>query len=139
MDGRCRREVTELHGFFEGWFNGTLAATEESFNRFSSVMAPGFEIIFPNSRAMGRDELLAHVRGAHGLYAPGGKRIRVENCICRAIAPTMRLVTYEEWIDGPEGSNGRLSSAVMRLKEGTPNGVEWLHVHEARLDQPRSR
>jgi len=139
MDEQCRREVAELHRFFEGWFNGTLAPTDESFSRFSGVMAPGFEIIFPNSRAMRRDELLTHVRGAHGLYAPDGRRIRIENCLCRPIASGLRLVTYEEWTDGAGGSDGRLASAVMRLKDGTPNGVEWLHVHEARLDAPRRR
>jgi len=139
MDEQCRKEVLELHRFFEGWFNGTLAPSEENFSRFSGVMAPGFEIIFPNSRSMRRDELIEHVRRAHGIYAPEGRRIRlrIENCTCRPVAGDLRLLTYEEWQEGGGETRGRLSSAVLRRREGAPNDVEWLHVHEAWLPEPR--
>ena len=43
------------------------------------------------------------------------------------------VAAYEEWQtkDGPP--KGRSSTAVMRPRAGTPNGLEWLHVEETWL------
>lgn len=138
MDEGCRAEIEELHRFFQDWFNGVLAPTEDHFVRFSSVMADGFQIIFPNGRIMGREELVRHVREAHGMYSSRGApvRIRVSHCHVRPLAKDLLLVTYEERQEGPDASRGRLSTAVLRRRDGMPNGVEWLHVHEAWLPVP---
>jgi hypothetical protein len=31
-------------------------------------------------------------------------------------------------------SRGRLSTALFRERDDTPNGVEWLHVHEVWIE-----
>jgi hypothetical protein len=43
------------------------------------------------------------------------------------------LTTYQEWQETAEGRTVRLSTALFREKVGTPNGLEWLHVHETWL------
>lgn len=45
------------------------------------------------------------------------------------------LVTYEESQSRDGDKRVLFSSALFRDKEGTPNGLEWLHVHETWLSQ----
>jgi hypothetical protein len=50
----------------------------------------------------------------------------------------MLLATYEEWqvIEGE--TRGRLSTALFRNREGTPNGIEWVHLHETWMSDSKS-
>lgn len=136
MDERCRREVGELHEFFQGWFNGVLEDSGEAFGRMADVMGEGFELIGPDGRRRGREVLLGDVRGAHGMARGESPpmRIRIEELRGRPLADDLYLVTYEEWQARRGQERGRLSTAVFRRREGTPNGVEWLHVHEVWLE-----
>lgn len=133
MDDRCRKEVEELHRFFQDWFNGQLEPTDHNFQRFSGVMAEGFEILSPDGGRMTRSEILARVREGHGSSNDKSFRIWIENYESRAIARDLLLVTYEEWQETGGEKRGRTSSAVFRSKSTTPNGVAWLHVHETWL------
>jgi hypothetical protein len=132
MDDRCRAEVEQLHVFFEAWMSGTLEADPETFRRLSDVLAPEFEMISPYGDRTTRDELVAGLMPAHGIHAGRTRpfRIRIANYRGRSLSKEMHLVTYEEWqvIDGE--TRGRLSTALLRNREGTPNGVEWVHLHE---------
>lgn len=135
MEQRCENEVVELHRFFQDWFNGVLPPTEEAFERFSSVMADEFVIISPNGELTERDELVERLRAAHGIWRrlsrPG--RIWIENLRVRHRVGDQILVLYEEWQEMDGESRGRLSTALFRLRETAPNGVQWLHVHEVWL------
>ena len=135
MEQRCNDEVVQLHQFFEDWFNGILPPTDVAFDRFSSVMAEGFVIISPNGELTERDELLERLRAAHGIWRelsrPG--RIWIENLQVRHQVGDQTLVLYEEWQEIEGESRGRLSTALFRRREATPNGVEWVHVHEVWL------
>ncbi|NHZ73788.1 MAG: hypothetical protein GWP16_04900 [Nitrospirae bacterium] len=137
MEQRCEDEVVQLHGFFQDWFNGTLPPTEDEFRRFSSVMAEGFVIISPSGELTERDELLERLRDAHGIWRemnrPG--RIWIESLQVRHQVGDQVLVLYEEWQEIEGEPRGRLSTALFRRREGTPNGVEWMHVHEVWLPE----
>jgi hypothetical protein len=137
MERRCSDEVVQLHQFFQDWFNATLPPTTEEFERFSSVMAEKFVIISPNGELTERDELLERLQDAHGIWhemsRPG--RIWIENLQVRHQVGDQILVLYEEWQEIEGESRGRLSTALFRRCEGTPNGIEWLHVHEVWLPE----
>ena len=132
MESRCSREVQELHQFFQDWFTAALPDEDSSFARFSNVVADGFAIITPEGRTLERDLLLTGLRGAHGSWADGG-RIWIENLNVRRTVGDLALVTYEEWQESEGQTRGRLSTALFRESAVTPNGVEWLHVHETWL------
>jgi hypothetical protein len=135
MEQRCSDEVVQLHQFFQDWFNGVLPPTDEAFDRFSSVMGERFIIISPSGELTEREELLERLRAAHGIWRemsrPG--RIWIENLQVRHQVGDQVLVLYEEWQEIEGESRGRLSTALFRRREGTPNAVEWIHVHEVWL------
>jgi len=136
MRERCEREVVELHQFFEDWFNGVLENGDDAFKRFGGVMAEGFLVVPPDAAATEREPLIEALRGAHGSWATGNGRpgrIWIEKLRVRHDAGAWAIVTYEEWQEVGGETKGRLSTAVFGRREGTPNGVEWLHLHEVWL------
>ncbi len=139
MDARCRQEVLELHRFFEDWFRADMAGGEEALKRFSEVLDPAFEIIFPDGRRMGRAAIVEQIRGAYG-SRPRKElpfHIRIDHLRARPLAEGVELVTYEEWMRIEGHWDGRLSSALFAPAAGTPNGVRWLHVQETALPENR--
>ncbi len=135
MGERCEAEVLGLHRFLEGWVTGVLPRTEDAFERFKGVMAEGFAIVSPGGVTSGRDELFAELERAHGTLAGGEKgfRIWIEDVRCRHVEGVLALVTYAEYQERSGETTGRRASALFRRKDGTPNGVEWLHLHETWL------
>ena len=132
---RCRREVIELHRFFEEWFNGDLEPTAEAFGRFSEVMAPRFELIQPSGERRDLDSLLNSLQAGHGKHRRDDSRMRIQirDVRCQPLSGGLARVTYEEWQEIGGESRGRISTALFRRTEASPNGVEWLSVHETWL------
>lgn len=130
---RCKKEVAELHQFFQDWFRGKLDKTDGAFSRFKSVMAEGFEIISPAGRAMTRDVILDAVQGGHGNDPEAN--IWIENHRHLLTYGDLSLVSYEEWQVTGGTKRGRLSTALLRVTEKTPNNLQWLHVHETWLPE----
>ena len=137
MAEQCEKEVTELHQFFEDWFNGKLDNNESEFNRFDEVMGADFEIINPAGQSSSRAGIVARLKGAHGFLSAADKpmRVWVENVRSRALSSGLHLVTYEEWQETEAVTRGRLTTAIFSPKTGTPNGVQWHHVHETWLPE----
>jgi len=133
MDSRCREEVFELHRFFEDWFGGVLANWEDNFLRFSGVVAEDFEIISPAGKLSAREEILEGLESAHGTQSGEGMRIWIEDYRSRALSDDIQLVTFEEWQRVGGNTRVRLSTAILRRAPSTPNGVEWVRVHEVWL------
>ena len=131
MEDECRREVAELHRFFQDWFRGELEDTDAVFGRFDSVMAPEFHIVSPPGEITGRDAIVDRLRRAHGVGA--GMTIWVENHRHHLTAGDLAMVMYEEWQTEADQTRGRLSTAVLRRRSDAPNCVEWVHVHETWL------
>jgi len=137
----CRKEIVELHRFFEDWFVGRLDDDDGAYARFEAVMGEGFEIVSPDGRRTERAALVDRLRRAHGFQrgAEAIFEIRVKEVRPRSIGPGLYLVSYEEWHKSGAGDRGRISTALLREREGTPNGLEWLHVHETWLPTDASR
>ncbi len=133
MDDACKKEVIELHRFFQDWNQGKLAKTEDQFRRFSGAVASDFEIVSPGGGSMSKTEILGRVREGHGSSQGTDFRIWIENFSSRPIGDGLLLVTYEEWQSQDGKDIGRVSTAVFRREPGAPNGVVWLHVHETWL------
>ncbi len=129
----CRTEIEQLHRFFEQWFTGRLPREDAELKRFSAVIADSFEMITPDGAAVSRADLMKRIPEAHGKYADEAFRIEIKNVAVRPLADELFLATYEEWQEHKEQRRGRRSSAVFRRKTETPNGVEWLHLHEVWL------
>lgn len=132
MEAQCEAEVRQLHQFFQDWFNAALPPTQEAFQRFESVMAERFMIISPDGVRTERAELIERLRQAHGIWRQGSQpgRIWIDNLQVRHVVGDQAMVVYEEWQEIEGESRGRLSTAVLRRRQATPHGVEWLHVHE---------
>ena len=45
MNDSCRKEVVELHAFFQAWFRGELERDADHWSRFEQVLDPEFEFI----------------------------------------------------------------------------------------------
>lgn len=135
MDQRCRREVIGLHQFFQNWFNGEIENSESVFERLRSSLAVQFRLVSPEGRETDRARLLEAVGAAHGGRRRGGEPIRIwiESYEGRAVSTDVHLATYQEWQAEGGRIRGRLSTALFRRRDGAPNGVEWVHVHETWL------
>ena len=128
MEANCRREVEELHRFFEDWLTG---ACDENLDRCDKVLAKDFEIVWPSGSRMKRHELLDALAERYGENAD--LQIRIDNFHARVVGEGLCLVTYEEHHRREEGDRGRLSTALFRGRDTAPHGVELVHVHETWL------
>ena len=133
MEKKCKAKVLELHQFFVEWLTGALPRTEESFARFSDGMAEGFVFINPSGVLSEKAAMVKDGEAAHGVHKERGFRVWIEDIQCRPLADDLCLATHKEWQEISGLINGRLSTALFRSREGAPNGVEWLHVHETWL------
>ena len=128
MEDRCKKEIIELHQFFQEWLTGALPATPEAFRRAGEVVGAGFVIIGPDGKLTERETLLARIEQGHG--GRPGLRMWIDQFRFWRQEGQIALATYQEWQETAEGRTVRLSTAIFREKAGTPNGLEWLHVHE---------
>lgn len=126
----CRREIEDLHGFFEGWFTGE----RDDFERVERALAPGFEMVTPEGARLGRAAILDSVRDSHGRNDPGEFEIEVRNAERLADLGEHALVRYEEHQRTPDGETSRISTALFREDESAPHGVAWVDLHETWLD-----
>ncbi|MCH9685531.1 MAG: hypothetical protein K0V04_29125 [Deltaproteobacteria bacterium] len=128
----CALEITSLHGFFEHWFHGGFADRDSALERFSQVLAPGFAIVSPSGVVTHREPLIERLSAGYGAWAgdsPKGS-IAVEAIDPRHVHGEVGLLTYIERHRRPSGDTARLSTVLMQRREGSPNGVWWLHLQE---------
>lgn len=133
MIEQCKAEICELHDFFQAWFTGALADTNENFARFAAVMAEGFAIISPGGVLTERPALLTGLRAAY--QRQPSIRIWTQNHQLRHQVGDLALLTYEEWQESEAGTTARLSTVLFQTQADTPNGVVWLHVQETWLQR----
>ena len=125
----CEQEIVGLHRFFQAWFLGGFSDRERAFMRFSDVMNPGFAIVSPRGTATALPELSKGLKGAFGTWQ-AGSTIEVVDVALRHVHADLALLTYIERQHVGDKDTARLSTVLMRQQEATPNGVQWLHVHE---------
>jgi len=144
----CEREIERLHAFFVRWFQGE--ADPDEFERVERALAPGFERVSPDGDVHGRDVILERIREIYDRHDEFDIEIRNVEQVRLGGDWNRTLVRYEEWQTSPEGSNGRLSSALFApVESGTGDGdsadrqdsgvdcelsVRWEYLHETWLE-----
>lgn len=132
LGARVKREVSELEAFLEGWISGSVDDSQATFSRFSNVLAPGFHIIPPAGfDPLDRSGLVEYTLRQHGTD-PDTTRW-VENVRIGHIGRGVAVVVYEEWQIRDGERKGSLISGVLCEASGTPNRVQWAHIHETTI------
>jgi hypothetical protein len=129
----AQREVETLHEFFVSWFLGECSNDQETFSRLETVLSDDFELTTREGRIVPRDELVKSLRRHHASAEGNTFRIWVKELRSRPLGDGLHVVTYQEWQERNEGTTKLQSSAVMRESADTPNGLEWMHLHESPL------
>lgn len=124
-------EVIELHKFFEAWYNGGIARSEENFSRLGRVLADDFQLITATGFTVNKALLITLMKGGYGTKQD--LNMRIEKISLRAQGENLCLLTYEEYGNTEDGLKKVLVSAVLRRAPEKRNGLEWLHVHEVNV------
>ncbi|RMH38488.1 MAG: DUF4440 domain-containing protein [Deltaproteobacteria bacterium] len=127
---RCRNEIEQLHQFFTDWFTGVVRDSDANFARVAGVLADDFVLVSPDGRVYDRASILSVIRRGHGRRAPDAFLISVDSFDVRCADGALCVATYRERqrIEGDDTC--RISTAVFRERPLTPNGVQWVHLHE---------
>ncbi|MFQ5558414.1 MAG: DUF4440 domain-containing protein [Acidimicrobiales bacterium] len=116
-------EIEELHSFFDAWSRGE----EADWDRFESVIAPGFTIVDPDGIESDRATITRGVRDARGR---GEMAIQtVDHRLVRESGDLLVARYVETQRRGDERTR-RVSTVVFGRDEAAPNGLVWVSVHE---------
>ncbi len=129
----CQREIDVLHRCFEDWFNGRTPETKEAFSPIEFALGDAFVIVMPQGGKVPRGPLLEGLYDAHA--GRPGIRIWIENVRLIAEDHVLVVAEYEEWQEEGGETTSRHSTVVFRRKDGAPNGLEWVRVHETWFDR----
>ncbi len=130
----CRREIVELHQFFEDWISGKLPKDKKTFTRFIDATAPGMMLVSTDGQVLDYDQLVDWIYNAHGSEPEFA--LWVEVIEPHGIFDSVALLTYQEWQERTGGRNVRRSTVLFEKNQDAPNGVRWLHVHETYIAKP---
>ena len=133
MHAHVEREIRELHAFFRAWYRGAIDDTDEAFARVETVLAPEFVLITSDGYTLPRERLLPLLRGEYGRRPE--IEMSVDQVELRLVSGELVLITYREHGVTANGKRSTLISAVLRKNAATPNGLEWVHIHEVRLPE----
>jgi len=129
-----KAEIEALHGFFVGWFGGSLPSDAGTFDaNFAARFDEEFILIPPAGITQRCEDFFPQVRSAHA--SNPSFRIAIRNVQVRREERGLVLATYEEWqrnaLASTPPDNGRVASVLFRRAEG----LRWLHVHETWLPE----
>jgi len=88
-----KREIEELHQFFQEWFRAELPETDAAFARMDALGAD-FRMVVPSGKLIEHSPLLAGLRAAYGKQPK--IRIWVENVNLHMAQNGFALATYDE-------------------------------------------
>ncbi len=136
MKSSCHSEVSELHIFFQKWFNAELHKSNLVFQRFTTVLHPKFVLISPDGRKRTKNEIIQEIWDAYGSRDPqkNPMKLWIENYVYQGEFNTIHIITYEEWQINNSIKKGRLSTAIFEKTSNIYNNICWLHVHETWLE-----
>ncbi|XP_057848709.2 sucrose-phosphatase 1 [Cryptomeria japonica] len=134
-DGAAKREVIEFNLFLEMWLNGHIENNDKSYQRVMGVIAKGATMVYPWGKESNLNEALDLIREKHGLMKGKAFMTWIDNIQEKKLAEGVYLVTWESWEKFNDGEHkGHYATAILVSKEKTPNGVEWLRVHETTMN-----
>lgn len=130
-NGSAKREVIEFNLFLEMWLCGHIPESDQNYQRVVEVIDNGATMIYPWGRQSSLKESLDLVRQKHGLMSGKNFMTWIDNIEEKKLAEGVYLVTWESWEKFNGGEHkGYYATAILLSKEKTPNGVQWLRVHE---------
>lgn len=135
-DGSAKREVIEFNVFLEMWLCGHIPDNGKNYQRVMEVIDNGATMVYPWGKESSLKESLDLVRQKHGLMSGKNFMTWIDNIEEKKLAEGVYLVTWESWEKFNGGEHkGYYATAILLSKEKTPNGVQWLRVHEtSRID-----
>ena len=128
---RCEQEIIDIEEFFEGWISGRLDSSDETFARFSGLLAPAFNIVGPTCILLTRIELLEYMRNQHGTDPQTSRW--VENPRVAHDVAGLVVVVFDEWQIRDGVLKASTISVVATTKRDDPDGIQWVHIHETPL------
>lgn len=134
-DGTAKREVIEFNLFLEMWLNGHIQNNDKTYQRVMGVIAKGATMVYPWGKESNLKEALDLIREKHGLMKEKAFMTWIDNIEEKKLAEGVYLVTWESWEKFNGGEHkGHYATAILVSKEKTPNGLEWLRVHETTMN-----
>lgn len=135
-EDRARTEIEDLHVFLEEWLTGRATRDDADYDiRFTDRFTDDFLMIPPGGAAVGRDDVLHGLRGAHG--ASPDLRIRIRNTALVDARDGLVVATYEEHQRGARRAiapdNARRSTVVFVEDADRPGRLLWRLLHETWL------
>jgi len=128
----CEQEVRRLHEFFVEWYTGRIG--RDAFYRVDDALGADFRMVTPDGTLHERSDVVEMVRSSYGRNDPDEFDIEIRNVERRSGFTDHATVRYEEWQTTPDGTSGRISTALLRDDEDTPGGICWLDLHETWLE-----
>jgi hypothetical protein len=129
-------EIVGLHGFFESWLRGHCPDTDAAFARLEAALAESFSIVTPDGERLGRTEVVARLRQAHGSKGRHGLfRIAILDPEVLYDNPPLVVLGYVEEQVSCETVTRRRATALLESAQGP--GLQWLAVHETWIGSDR--
>jgi len=127
-----KKEIIELHRFFEDWAKARIPENEDSLSRLKQALADDFIIITPGAQAISKHGLVEMITKGYGNFADHSQKYKIwiEDIHYRRFSGKLFLATYKEWQNVNQEVKGRLSTALFSSDSGTPGRLKWHHVHE---------
>ncbi|WP_084511219.1 hypothetical protein [Nocardia lijiangensis] len=123
--------VEALHADLAAWLGS--AASDEIFERFAAAQHERFSMVTLSGAVLGRDELLAGLRGARN--AQPGLQIEVSEVMELTRAGELVVIRFLERHGTEEDSSSRRVTAVLCAEDGPSPRYRWLAVHETATDE----
>ena len=138
MEKQCRKEIQELHLFFQDWFNGACPKNEKTFARVEKVLSPDFHLITPNGENITKATLIDFLWQNHNTRETEHLTIDVEKIKTIRKAKDLCIMTYHEIQASQNTKTRRQSIVVFEASKETPNGVQWAYVQETWIEKTES-
>ncbi|CAM6021952.1 unnamed protein product [Sphagnum balticum] len=131
MHGCAQREVVEFNTLFEKWINAEVPNNAETFQRLTRVIARGSTMVYPWGVEQSLLDSVSSAQPKYGIMKDNKLRTWIDCIQEQKLADEIFLVTWHSWqISAGGEKKGYFATAILRTKEGMPNGVEWVRVHE---------
>ena len=159
MEEKVKKEVVDLHQFFEDWFNGTIDEEnkQNAFKTFTSRFDLNFSMDSPTSTGLNYQAVMNFIESAYQSTMNTGFKIEIKNVKVLNVNQDLKediieklnlsqenidvkdkmliFVAYEEWQENDTktkntGDNHMLYSLLMEKTFSSPNGLKWRRLHE---------
>ncbi|BBN20033.1 sucrose-6-phosphatase [Marchantia polymorpha subsp. ruderalis] len=130
--GSATREIVDVNTALVMWVNGDIPNTDAAHNRILGVMAEDGTMVYPWGEERLLRKSVVSYKSKHGLKKDSKVQVWMDCIKEQKLADNIILVSWQSWQQSTSGENrkGNFATAILRTKMGTPNGLEWVRVHE---------